>query len=349
MIMRKILLVFLYWISLPCLSLHAQNNPIFSGGESQGYHQAYFSQISHNKIFEGGNHDGFASARFSQAVNNRIFFGGNGQGYVHGYVSQPINGNIFAGGVEDGAAQMSYAMLSNNSIFAGGMYAGYDQSYYSQKANNPIFGGGIGEGYDHVLIEGLPASLNPVFPIELLSFDAWPERGQVHIEWVTASEINHDYFRIERSQDTRISEVIGLVWGQGGLQQVQAYELKDPEPLLGYSYYRLQSFDKDGAMELSSWVEVFFEGGSEMSLSVFPNPTHDLMTVRIKGELSSGVEVEVFDLMGRPLGLKQDLSSNSGEIETQLSMGEMPVGIYLLRIRNLRNGESMAYRVKVFR
>lgn len=331
------------------LNLEAQNNAIFSGGENQGYHQAFFSQSLNNNIFGGGNDDGFGRAHFSQAINSRIFFGGNGQGYNQGYFSQAINGDIFTGGIDDGSAHVRYAMPSNNSIFAGGINHGYVQSYFSQKINNSIFGGGIGDGYDHVLIEGLPASLNPVFPIELLSFDAWPEKDQVHIEWVTASEVNHDYFRVERSQDTRISEVIGLVWGQGGRQQVQAYELKDLEPLDGYSFYRLQSFDKNGAMELSSWVEVFFETGSALSLSVFPNPTADLINVKIKGEAKSGVELEIFDLMGRPIGHKQNFASLSGQIETQLSLHELPVGIYLLRIHNRQNGESMSYRIKVFR
>lgn len=348
-IMRKILLIFMLCVPFFFLNLVAQNNTIFSGGINQGYHHAYISQSTNNGIFGGGVDDGFGRARFTQSINSRIFFGGNGQGYNQGYFSQAINGNIFTGGIDDGSAHVRFAMASNNRIFSGGINQGYDQSYYSQPANNGIFDGGSGEGYDHIRIEGLPDALNPVFPVELLSFDAWPEKNQVHIEWVTASEVNHDYFRVERSQDTKLSEILGIVLGQGGPQRVQAYETIDTEPFAGYSYYRLQSFDKNGAMELSAWVEVFFEEGKNLSLSVFPNPAADLITVKIKGEAQAGLALEVFDLMGRPLGYKQTFSSLSGEIETKLNLAELSVGIYLLRIRDNRNGESITYRIKVFR
>ncbi|MEM8891150.1 MAG: hypothetical protein AAGD28_24445, partial [Bacteroidota bacterium] len=262
-------------------NLLGQNNSIFNGGISQGYNQKRISQNSNNLIFSGGEEDGASSLRFIQATNGRIFGGGPGQGYVQNYFIQASNNRIFSGGEDDGSARIFFSMNSNNSIFFGGTGQGYIANSFLQKSNNDIFGGGNEDGYSHVRIEGLPAALNPIFPIELLSFDAWAEGDYVQIEWVTASEVNHDYFQVERSQDLVLAESIGTLEGVGGPQEITSYELKDREPFMGSSFYRLQSVDKNGEFEFSAWVEVYFERRENMLVSLYPNPTRDQLNISI--------------------------------------------------------------------
>ncbi|MDW3651292.1 MAG: T9SS type A sorting domain-containing protein [Bacteroidia bacterium] len=330
-------------------TLLGQNNPIFNGGDSQGYDQARISQNNNNLIFAGGEEDGFARMRFAQASNNRIFAGGLGQGYVSHYYLQASNNQIFSGGEDDGVASLRLAMNSNNSIFTGGSGQGYIWEGFTQSSNNSIFGGGNEDGYSHVRIEGLPAALNPIFPIELLSFDAWAEGDYVQIEWQTASEVNHDYFQIERSQDLVLAESIGLVPGKGGPQEISSYELKDPEPLFGSSFYRLQSVDKNGEFEFSAWVEVYFERTENMLVSLFPNPTRYQLNISISQMQEGKYEWAVFDLMGRPMGIKKKFEAIDGEFRSSLSLGELPSAIYVLRLLDIASGKSYAFRIKVMR
>ncbi|MEM6801666.1 MAG: T9SS type A sorting domain-containing protein [Bacteroidota bacterium] len=330
-------------------TLLGQNNPIFNGGNSQGYDLSRFSQRLNNSIFNGGLEDGVAHSRYMQNANNGIFGGGIGQGYVQDYIVQRTNSQIFGGGNEDGDASHRFVMNSNSSIFSGGLGQGYILSSFTQKSNNIIFGGGNEDGYSHVRIEGLPSALNPIFPIELLSFDAWAEGAYVQIEWLTASEVNHDYFQIERSQDLLLAESIGSVSGKGAAQEVTAYEMKDVNPLQGSSFYRLQSVDKNGEFEFSSWVEVYFEKREDMLVSIFPNPSTDQIHISISNIPNGKYELAVFDLLGRPTGVSENLEVNQGEIRKRFSLGHLADGIYLLRLLNKTNGKSHAFRLKVMK
>ncbi len=86
-------------------------------------------------------------------------------------------------------------------------------------------------------------------PIELLSFTHQVAPGQVILKWETATEINNDYFTIERSGDMVAWEVIGTVAGAGNSNQKLSYQLVDHMPRQGLSYYRLKQTDFDGQYE----------------------------------------------------------------------------------------------------
>ena len=88
-----------------------------------------------------------------------------------------------------------------------------------------------------------------VLPISLGHFDAKLKNGNVTIEWSTLSEINNDYFDIERSSD-------GINWvnilstaGAGNSNTHINYSLVDYNPPAGVAYYRLKQVDFDGESE----------------------------------------------------------------------------------------------------
>jgi len=83
-----------------------------------------------------------------------------------------------------------------------------------------------------------------VLPIELLNFDG--KNGNT-IYWNTSSEINNDYFIIERSLDGQDWIFVDKIAGNGTSNKVVHYETFD----LNYSrnsinYYRLTQVDNDG-------------------------------------------------------------------------------------------------------
>ena len=86
-------------------------------------------------------------------------------------------------------------------------------------------------------------------PVELLSFTARPLQNEfVKCEWQTASEINSDYFLVQRSIDAINFEIVGSVSAAGYSNSILEYEFDDHEPYDGVSYYRLQQFDRDGEL-----------------------------------------------------------------------------------------------------
>lgn len=162
-----------------------------------------------------------------------------------------------------------------------------------------------------VYINGLAPGNTPdncpiVFlPVELLEFNARPVAQQVVLDWATASEVNNDYFTVERSADKQVWEDIVQLDGSGSTTQMNLYSTIDPKPLLGTSYYRLKQTDTNGEHSLSQVVPVTFIG---QALEVYPNPTTDIFFV--KGDLTNVSAIQVVDGRGRTVSFDQQTNLN---------------------------------------
>jgi hypothetical protein len=107
-------------------------------------------------------------------------------------------------------------------------------------------------------------------PIGLAQFAAQLVGSIVHISWVTESEINNDYFTVEKTQNFNdIVEVITMP-GAGNSTTKQYYKATDENPFTNLSYYRLKMMDKDGTVSHSKWVMI--NRMNDRGLVVIPNP-----------------------------------------------------------------------------
>jgi len=91
----------------------------------------------------------------------------------------------------------------------------------------------------------LASSSHPM-PIQLISFTAECHNYTALIQWITASEINNDYFTIERTQDGLNYETVATVKGIGTSTTQHSYSAVDESPLPGTAYYRISQTDMDG-------------------------------------------------------------------------------------------------------
>lgn len=176
---------------------------------------------------------------------------------------------------------------------------------------------------------------NSPLPVELIAFTAKVEGSEVLLEWETASELNNDYFVVERSFDGENFESIGEVTGNGTTKQTSYYEYWDSRPSVGTNYYRLKQVDFDGSFEYSSIIEVKIESNVEtqFDLTIYPNPTS---TSNVKLKLFSDepglpVYLTITNLSG--MVIKQ--SKLEGMIiEDQYALNvDLKSGIYLLRVQ----------------
>src|ERR1041385_9231891 len=92
----------------------------------------------------------------------------------------------------------------------------------------------------------------------------------VELVWTTASEINNDYFSVERSEDAISYQVVGTVKGAGNSTQELYYSLKDQSPVRGINYYRLKQTDFDGHFKYSEVCSVSAQPVN--GIKVYPNP-----------------------------------------------------------------------------
>ncbi|MEL7530229.1 MAG: T9SS type A sorting domain-containing protein [Bacteroidota bacterium] len=314
------------------LLLWAQNNPIFQGGSNDGASETRSETNAHNAIFSGTTHDGYAQSRAVVSSNSRIYFGGSEDGYSVRRVSRPYNNGIFNGGADDGYHSVHLSRMANNPIYVGGIGDGYDRHRVERSSHNAIFVGGSNDGYDQFRLIGIPPSVNPNLPLEILNFEAWWEQDQVALYWVTASEDNVKYFEVERSTDARLFSPIVRRGAEGNAQSLQAYEDFDLKPLYGRTYYRLKAVDLDGSLSYSPIVSVQRALQANWELSVFPNPSRDRVALILNAEMEQQARIILTDLLGRQLSVPRRVNQTKHQLKAEIDLSQLASGIYVLSV-----------------
>ena len=169
-------------------------------------------------------------------------------------------------------------------------------------------------------------------PVQLLDFSVQANGDQVEIDWSTASEINNDYFTIERSKDGKIIELVDVIAGAGNSSAQRNYSANDDEPYDGLSYYRLKQTDFDGMEKIYDWMSVNFVN-SLFGFSVYPNPgtTKETTFIQLKNQEAEEVLVVVRDLTGRTAYSKIVITDMSGETIIAVDpSNELKPGIYMI-------------------
>ncbi len=148
----------------------------------------------------------------------------------------------------------------------------------------------------------LSRNMSPL-PIELIQFRAALDQDDVVLMWATASEINNNYFSIERSTDALNFEEIGKVSSKsefGYSNEILNYSFTDNEIQNNLLYYRLKQFDFDGKFTYSSIVSVkLLELYNENTIVLYPNPTKNNISYQFSRSKSSLYDIEIFDLLGK--------------------------------------------------
>lgn len=111
-----------------------------------------------------------------------------------------------------------------------------------------------------------------VLPVKLIGFSARAKNGIVEINWSTATEINNDYFIVERSADARAFKQVATIKGAGNSTGILTYSVLDAKPLSRTSYYRLKQADMNGKLTYSKVAMVYIE---PHPLVVFNNPVRN--------------------------------------------------------------------------
>ena len=119
--------------------------------------------------------------------------------------------------------------------------------------------------------------LSSTLPVELISFKAIKNNNSVDLTWSTASEINNDYFLVQKSDDNVNFETIESVDGNGNSNVIINYFAIDNNPYSGVNYYRLLQVDYDGTQDYSNTITVNFIGENE--IIVYPNPTTGIINI----------------------------------------------------------------------
>ena len=163
-----------------------------------------------------------------------------------------------------------------------------------------------------------------ILPIELLSFDANKNQDEVLLNWVTANEINNDYFDIQRSDDGVNFTSIGTVKGAGSVQSESTYSFTDKVPNRN-NYYRLMQVDFDGKNYFSELRYVAFEEDQLGSFTAYPNPFSNSISLTVVDGIYS---VKIYSVTGE---LKVNSTFTAGD---QISTSQLNIGTYIIKVED---------------
>lgn len=171
---------------------------------------------------------------------------------------------------------------------------------------------------------------NPL-PLTLLYFTGDYTGKDVKLAWVTAAEINNLSFTVERSNDGKSFSDILTMPAAGNSTVLNNYSAKDPNPLIGISYYRLRQTDYDGKSSYSDIVPIRVIRESIELLSFSTSRPDSKIEFEINFPYSVSGKIDISDMSGRVL-LATKYKSSPQQQQFSFDTGTMSGGIYYLRI-----------------
>ena len=182
-----------------------------------------------------------------------------------------------------------------------------------------------------------------ILPIELLSFTGQQNaEKKIELNWITASETNNDYFRVERSDDGNTFSQIGIVKGSGNSTTRLEYGLTDS--YRGSSkilYYRLNQFDYDGKNHYSKTIAVRIQNSFVATAS--SNFSEHTIQYNLQSEFTENAMIVVRDVVGKEI-LRKNISLEKGFNQIRLEMNNASTGIYSITF----SSEDMVAIEKIF-
>ncbi|MFT3678983.1 MAG: Ig-like domain-containing protein [Ferruginibacter sp.] len=173
-----------------------------------------------------------------------------------------------------------------------------------------------------------------VLPVKGLNLAASRAGTSVALNWKTISEINSDYFEIERSTDSRNYVKIGdKVKAAGNSNNELKYELNDDISDIragNIVYYRVKLTDINGKVAYSNVGIVRLP--TTGSIKVSPNPFVGEITINMPVEQNTTLSIRMMDMTGRAvLSTTQKITKEFPQV-TLKNLNGLTRGVYVVEV-----------------
>ena len=140
-----------------------------------------------------------------------------------------------------------------------------------------------------------------VLAASLLSFTAIKQPASVLLNWQTASEINTNYFNIQRSSDGIHFIIINKLMAEGNSNSIKNYSYTDDAvKSLNKSilYYRIEEVDKDASGTFS--IIRIVNMNDDRTFTISPNPARDFINITSSDNVDNA-QVSITNMSGKML------------------------------------------------
>ena len=171
-----------------------------------------------------------------------------------------------------------------------------------------------------------------VLPIEIIYFKAnLDDDNDVSLSWATASEIDNDFFQIDRSFNGLDWHVIFRCLGAGNSNSLLSYCHQDKSKTFGLVYYRLSQTDFDGNSDYFPVESVQNNVQSGQSLYLFPNPGDKFLTVQ--GVEETYCNIQLYNSLG--INCRHLLKETEVYLNQKVfDISNLKTGIYFVEFEN---------------
>jgi len=173
-----------------------------------------------------------------------------------------------------------------------------------------------------------------VLPVTITNFSAsYISSNNVKVAWSTSSEINADYYVVERSTNSEDFIPVGQVNASESANPVHNYSLNDQLSNVNSNiiYYRLRIVDKSGKFSYSKIVPVRLDQPAN-NFSIYPNPVDNYVTLNLFSDKPGMGVLRVIDNSGRQILTKSISVYNGNNSIAVDQLGYLPKGVYMVQV-----------------
>ncbi|MEI7597394.1 MAG: T9SS type A sorting domain-containing protein, partial [Bacteroidota bacterium] len=172
-------------------------------------------------------------------------------------------------------------------------------------------------------------------PVELLSYRAICLGDYVTTSWATASELNSDYFTVERSYDLSNWETVGTKQSAGNSNSEKLYDLSDYSVNMNSTniYYRLKQTDYNGDFEYFDPVTIHCSEELTFEVISVAKDGNDL-SIDYIGVLDENMKIALFTITGQQV-YNQSIISKKGLNKFKIQGVDLKTGLYLLSMETV--------------
>lgn len=180
---------------------------------------------------------------------------------------------------------------------------------------------------------------NPL-PVQLLNFQASCKDGVVTLLWTSATEVNNDYFVVEKSNNGDTWTQVDIQPGAGNSNSIRYYQSVDNKPFNGVSYYRLRQVDYNGDQEQFGPISVTCIGLNNTDYAlIYPNPSNGEFIIELNaGNAYGNGVIEIMDMLGRKV-LVREINVQEGNNIFTFKDEQLRAGTYHISLQ--LNGISL--------
>jgi hypothetical protein len=167
-------------------------------------------------------------------------------------------------------------------------------------------------------------------PVEITKLSAYHDvkNNLNEISWTTQSERNNARFVILRKIEKENMIPVAEVKGAGNSDIPLDYIVLDKDlQRSGTYYYQLEQVDFDGSRSYSDIVQVSVQRTSNITTSIYPNPTNGTIYCKIEGKYDNA-QMHLYDPLGNKMAESLRLGFENQNVTPSISCEHLAGGVY---------------------